>query len=97
MGILSWILMGFIVGLLARAILPGRQPMGVVATTLLGMAGSVAGGLVVSLFTHRHIGYHRSGWIGSIIGAVVLLFIYVVTMRRMHLHRTEPTDRPATV
>jgi uncharacterized membrane protein YeaQ/YmgE (transglycosylase-associated protein family) len=77
MGIIAWIVFGFIVGLIARAVVPGRQSMGLVMTTLLGVAGSLIGGLVASaLWGHGQTGqFQSSGLIGSIIGAIVLLLI----------------------
>jgi uncharacterized membrane protein YeaQ/YmgE (transglycosylase-associated protein family) len=76
MGILSWIVFGFIVGLIARAIMPGRQPMGFVMTILLGVAGSFIGGLVASVITgHPVADFHAAGVIGSILGALALMFL----------------------
>ncbi|HSD22193.1 MAG TPA: GlsB/YeaQ/YmgE family stress response membrane protein [Anaeromyxobacter sp.] len=76
MGILAWIVFGFIIGLLARAVVPGKQGMGLVMTTLLGIAGSLIGGLVASALTGGNAtGFQPSGFIGSLIGAVVLLLI----------------------
>ncbi|MEW5853561.1 MAG: GlsB/YeaQ/YmgE family stress response membrane protein [Myxococcota bacterium] len=76
MGILSWIVFGFIVGLLARAVMPGSQAMGVVMTTLLGVAGSFLGGFVASALTGESpTVFHPAGVIGSILGAIALLFI----------------------
>jgi uncharacterized membrane protein YeaQ/YmgE (transglycosylase-associated protein family) len=77
MGIIAWIVFGFIVGLIARAIVPGKQSMGFVMTTLLGVAGSVIGGLIASAVGAGGdaTGFHGSGFIGSIIGAIVLLFL----------------------
>jgi uncharacterized membrane protein YeaQ/YmgE (transglycosylase-associated protein family) len=76
MGIIAWIIFGFIVGLIARAVVPGRQSMGFILTTLLGIAGSIVGGLVVSaLTTGNAAGFTTAGFIGSLIGAIVLLFI----------------------
>ena len=76
MGILTWIVFGFIIGLLARAVIPGKQAMGLVMTTLLGIAGSLIGGLVASALTGGNAtGFQPSGFIGSLIGAVVLLLI----------------------
>jgi len=49
MGILAWIVFGFVVGLIARAVVPGRQGMGLIMTTVLGIAGSLIGGLVASI------------------------------------------------
>ncbi len=87
MGIIAWIVFGFIVGLIARAIVPGRQGMGFVMTTLLGIAGSIIGGLIASAVWGGPGGigqFHTSGWIGSIIGAIVLLVIagFVMAPRR---------------
>jgi len=76
MGIIAWIIFGFIVGLIARAIMPGKQSMGFVMTTLLGIAGSVIGGLVASAFSGGDAtGFRGAGFIGSIVGAIVLLFL----------------------
>jgi uncharacterized membrane protein YeaQ/YmgE (transglycosylase-associated protein family) len=76
MGIIAWIIFGFIVGLIARAVVPGRQGMGFIMTTVLGVAGSLVGGLVASALAHSDATQlHPVGFIGSILGAVVLLLI----------------------
>lgn len=76
MGIIAWIVFGFVIGLIARAIVPGKQSMGFVLTTVLGIAGSVIGGLVASsLGGGDPTGFHGAGFIGSLIGAVLLLVI----------------------
>jgi len=76
MSILLFILFGLIVGLIARALLPGRQRMGLIATMLLGVAGSFVGGLLGALFTDAQVmEMNTSGIIGSIIGAIVLLLV----------------------
>jgi len=76
MGILTWIVFGFIIGLLARAVVPGKQGMGLLMTTLLGIAGSLIGGLVASALSGGSAtGFQPSGFIGSLIGAVLLLLI----------------------
>jgi uncharacterized membrane protein YeaQ/YmgE (transglycosylase-associated protein family) len=82
MGIIAWIIFGFIIGLLARALVPGRQAMGFVATTLLGTAGSVIGGLIASAFTRSGTGFSPAGFIGSLIGAIVLLLIWGAATKR---------------
>jgi uncharacterized membrane protein YeaQ/YmgE (transglycosylase-associated protein family) len=85
MGIIAWIVFGFVIGLLARAIVPGRQHMGLVMTTLLGVAGSLVGGLVASAFGGGSItGLHGAGFLGSLIGAVLLLVIAGVATRPRH-------------
>jgi uncharacterized membrane protein YeaQ/YmgE (transglycosylase-associated protein family) len=76
MGIIAWIVFGFIIGLIARAIVPGRQGMGFVMTTLLGVAGSIVGGLVASALTGGSAtGLRTSGFIGSLLGAIILLVV----------------------
>jgi uncharacterized membrane protein YeaQ/YmgE (transglycosylase-associated protein family) len=81
MGIIAWIVFGFIVGLIARAVVPGKQGMGFVMTTLLGVAGSLVGGLVASALTGGSAtGFHATGFIGSLIGAVVLLVVAGMVM-----------------
>jgi uncharacterized membrane protein YeaQ/YmgE (transglycosylase-associated protein family) len=76
MGIIAWIVFGFIVGLIARAVVPGEQPMGLIMTTLLGVAGSLIGGLVATALSGGSMGELRGvGFIGSLIGAVLLLVI----------------------
>jgi uncharacterized membrane protein YeaQ/YmgE (transglycosylase-associated protein family) len=81
MGIIAWIVFGFIVGLIARAVVPGKQGMGFIMTTLLGVAGSLVGGLVASALTGGSAtGFHATGFIGSLIGAVVLLVVAGMVM-----------------
>ena len=75
MGIIAWIVFGFIIGLLARAIVPGRQSMGFIMTTLLGVAGSLIGGFIANALSGGTMQIHGAGFIGSLIGAVVLVFI----------------------
>jgi uncharacterized membrane protein YeaQ/YmgE (transglycosylase-associated protein family) len=72
------IIVGFIVGLIARAIMPGIQPLGFVITTLLGIGGSILGGLIARLFSKPAPGssFHPAGFIMSIIGALILLFLW---------------------
>ena len=81
MGIIVTIVVGFIVGLLARAIMPGDQKMGLIMTTLLGIAGSVVasyGGVALGMYPEGS----TAGWIASIVGAIVLLFIYQLVMKK---------------
>jgi uncharacterized membrane protein YeaQ/YmgE (transglycosylase-associated protein family) len=81
MGILAWIVFGFIIGLIARAVVPGKQSMGFVMTTLLGIAGSLIGGLVASALSGgQTTGFQTSGFIGSLIGAILLLVIAGMVM-----------------
>ena len=74
MGIISMIIVGLIVGLLARAIMPGDQKLGIVMTIILGIVGSMVAG-----FLGGAIGWYEpgegAGWIGSIVGAIIVLFV----------------------
>jgi uncharacterized membrane protein YeaQ/YmgE (transglycosylase-associated protein family) len=74
-----YIIVGFIVGWIARAIMPGAQHLGFIMTTLLGIAGSIIGGLIGRLFSKPQPGstFHPAGFIMSIIGAIILLFIWI--------------------
>lgn len=81
MGIIATIVIGFIIGLLARAIMPGDQKMGLIMTTLLGIAGSVVAsyaGVALGLYAPGA----TAGWIASVIGAIVLLFLYGLVTRK---------------
>ena len=79
MHIIWSIVVGFVVGLIARAIMPGAQHLGFIMTTLLGIAGSIVGGFIGRLFSKPAPGstFHPAGFIMSIIGAIILLFIWI--------------------
>ncbi len=74
MGIIGTILVGLIVGALARFLLPGEQKMGWILTCLLGIAGSFIAGFVGQSLGWYAVG-EPAGWIASVVGAIVLLFI----------------------
>lgn len=74
MGIIGTLIVGLIVGALARFILPGEQKMGWIMTCVLGVAGSFVAGFVGQALGWYQVG-QGAGWIGSIVGAVVLLFV----------------------
>jgi uncharacterized membrane protein YeaQ/YmgE (transglycosylase-associated protein family) len=77
MRILSWIVFGLIVGAVARLVMPGRQNIGLLLTILLGVGGSFAGGVLSTvLFGGSGTGVRPSGWIMSIVGAILVLFVY---------------------
>jgi uncharacterized membrane protein YeaQ/YmgE (transglycosylase-associated protein family) len=81
MGILGWIIFGLIVGALAKLVMPGRDPGGIVVTILLGIVGAVVGG-----FLGRMMGFYgpnqAAGYIMSFVGAIILLAIYRMIVRR---------------
>lgn len=83
MGLCGWIVFGFIAGLIARAVIPGEQKMGFIATTLLGVAGSFIGGFLANVLTGGDwFTFRSSGIVGSVIGAIVLLAIAGASRRR---------------
>jgi uncharacterized membrane protein YeaQ/YmgE (transglycosylase-associated protein family) len=81
MGILAWILFGLVVGVIAKLLMPGRDPGGFIVTILLGIAGALLGG-----FVGRMLGFYgpdeAAGWLMSILGAVILLLLYRMMVRR---------------
>lgn len=78
MGIISMIVVGLIAGLIARAIMPGPDPMGWIGTILLGIVGSFVGGYLAKILFHAGTDnpFEPAGIVGSIIGALIVLFIY---------------------
>lgn len=87
--ILGWMVAGLVVGAIARLLVPGRQPMGIFMTMVLGILGAIAGGVIHNLVRFGTItrsdfdvanAWH--GWIFSIIGGVVLLVLYVMVAGR---------------
>ncbi|GAB2901938.1 GlsB/YeaQ/YmgE family stress response membrane protein [Paralcaligenes sp. KSB-10] len=81
MGIISMIIVGFIVGLIARAIMPGEQKLGLIMTAILGIVGAIVAG-----YLGQALGWYTpgqgAGWIGSIIGAIIVLFIYGLVVKK---------------
>ena len=73
---IGWIVFGLIAGFLARAVVPGKDDIGLPMTIALGVGGSIVGGFLFGLFTVGFRGFQPAGWIGSVIGAIVLLVIY---------------------
>ncbi len=81
MAILSWIVFGLVVGIIAKLLMPGRDPGGFIITMLLGIAGALVGG-----FAGRALGFYgpgqSAGWLMSILGAIILLALYRMAVRR---------------
>jgi uncharacterized membrane protein YeaQ/YmgE (transglycosylase-associated protein family) len=78
MGFVSIVIVGLIVGVLARYFYPGPVPMAWWLTILLGIAGSIVGGFVSSLIWRSSDGkFHPAGWIMSILGAMLLLYLWI--------------------
>ena len=87
MGIIGWIILGLLAGLIAKAIMPGEDRGGIIVTTLLGIAGALVGGF---LATALGVGdpidefFDLSTWIAAIVGALIILFIWnAISSRRL--------------
>lgn len=83
MNIIWWLIVGFLAGLLARALVPGDDKMGLAGTTVLGLVGSLIGGFLGNMISDSD-GFSPSGLIGSIIGAVIALLIWRSVGNRAH-------------
>ena len=81
MGIIWTILIGFVVGLLAKMLMPGRDPSGFIITVLIGIAGSL-----VATYGGKALGLYQpgeaAGFVGSLVGAIVLLAVYRLIRRK---------------
>jgi uncharacterized membrane protein YeaQ/YmgE (transglycosylase-associated protein family) len=88
MNILGWVLFGFVVGLIARALMPGRDPMGLVGTTVLGVIGALLGGWI-----GQAAGWYGpedgAGFFAATLGAIVVLGIYNLVTRRSRIARSD--------
>ena len=84
MTVIGWIVFGLVVGALAKLVMPGRDPGGIIITMLLGIAGSLLGG-----FIGRAMGFYgpgqAAGFLMSFLGAVILLMLYRMMIRRRRL------------
>ena len=79
MGIIAFIILGLLAGIIAKALLPGRDPGGIIVTMLIGVAGALIGGFVAgALFDADPLDefFDISTWITAIVGALVLLLAY---------------------
>ena len=86
MGIIAWIILGLVAGVIAKALVPGRDPQGLIITTLIGVAGALLGGfLATRLFDVDGVQgfFNLSTWITAIAGSALLLLAYhLITSRR---------------
>jgi uncharacterized membrane protein YeaQ/YmgE (transglycosylase-associated protein family) len=74
-GILGWIVFGLIVGVIAKLVMPGRDPGGIVVTAFLGVAGALVAGFL-GHFAGLYAAGDPAGFITSVLGAILLLFTY---------------------
>lgn len=90
MGIIAWIILGLIAGALAKFIMPGNDPGGIIVTTLLGIVGALLGGFLASaLFgvSPNDGFFDLSTWISAIVGALIILAIYRAVAGRRAVRR----------
>jgi uncharacterized membrane protein YeaQ/YmgE (transglycosylase-associated protein family) len=84
-GIIAFIILGLLAGVIAKAILPGDDPGGLIVTTLIGIAGALIGGFLASALFNAHPldeFFDLSTWLTAIVGAIVLLLIYRMVVAR---------------
>lgn len=83
MGIVTWIVLGLVAGVLAKIIMPGRDPGGIIITTVLGIAGAVIGGFIgTQLGFGRVSGFEVRSLALAVGGAILLLFLHRLLRRR---------------
>jgi uncharacterized membrane protein YeaQ/YmgE (transglycosylase-associated protein family) len=78
MGVIGWIVLGLLAGIVAKAIFPGSERLGVILTTLLGIGGALLGGLVASLVglgDPVDTFFDLSTWVAAVVGALLILWI----------------------
>jgi len=97
MGIIAWIVLGLLAGLLANVLIPGRRSQGLILTCVIGIVGALLGGWVASKLFHVHSlqgFFNISTWITAIVGAAVLLLIFhVITDRSGRPSRSRRSGR----
>jgi uncharacterized membrane protein YeaQ/YmgE (transglycosylase-associated protein family) len=82
MGILAWIVLGLIAGAIAKALMPGRDPGGIIVTMLIGIVGAFIGGFLGTTITGKGLnGFSLSSIVLAIVGAMLLLWVYRLTTR----------------
>ena len=88
MGIIAFIVLGLLAGLIAKALLPGSDPGGLIVTTVIGVLGALLGGFLAAAFLDAHPlddFFDLSTWVTAILGSIILLLLYrLVTGRRGH-------------
>jgi uncharacterized membrane protein YeaQ/YmgE (transglycosylase-associated protein family) len=81
MNIILFIIFGLVIGAIAKLIMPGKDPGGIIVTAIIGMAGSLIGGLLGRYLLGRGEDY-TAGWLMSILGAIIVLAVYRVIAGR---------------
>jgi uncharacterized membrane protein YeaQ/YmgE (transglycosylase-associated protein family) len=99
MGIIAWIVLGLVAGLIANMLIPGRRQQGLIITCLIGVAGALLGGWLATKIFHIHSlqgFFNLSTWLTAIVGAAILLLAYhLVTSRSGRSSRSSRSRRYA--
>jgi len=85
MGIIAFIILGALAGAIAKAILPGDDPGGIIVTTIIGIVGAIIGGFIAAALFDAHPldeFFDISTWLTAIIGSIILLLIYRLVVNR---------------
>ncbi len=96
MGIIAWIVLGLVAGLIANLLIPGRRSQGLILTCVIGIVGALAGGWVATRLFHVHTlhgFFNLSTWLTAIVGAVVLLLIFHLISERSGASRRSTRSR----
>ena len=85
MGIIAFIILGLLAGLIAKAIMPGNDPGGYIVTTIIGIVGALLGGFLAAVLFDAHPldeFFDISTWVTAIVGSIILLALYRVVVDR---------------
>jgi uncharacterized membrane protein YeaQ/YmgE (transglycosylase-associated protein family) len=87
MGIIGWIILGLLAGAIAKAIMPGDDPGGIIVTTIIGILGAILGGLIASALDIGDLDefFDLGTWLIAILGSLLLLAIYRMVVGRRHV------------
>jgi uncharacterized membrane protein YeaQ/YmgE (transglycosylase-associated protein family) len=96
MGIIAWIVLGLVAGLLANLLIPGRRSQGLIVTCVIGILGALGGGWLATQLFHVHTlhgFFNLSTWLTAIVGAAILLLIFHLFTMRQSTSRGRRTSR----
>jgi uncharacterized membrane protein YeaQ/YmgE (transglycosylase-associated protein family) len=87
MGIIGWIILGLLAGAIAKAIMPGDDPGGIIVTTIIGILGAILGGLIASALDIGDLDefFDLGTWLIAILGSLLLLALYRMVVGRRHV------------
>ncbi|WP_020658635.1 GlsB/YeaQ/YmgE family stress response membrane protein [Amycolatopsis benzoatilytica] len=91
MGVVSWIILGLIAGVIAKILMPGKDPGGCIITILLGIGGAFVGGWIGKTLFHTQLGtfFEARTWGLAILGALVILVVYRLVLGNRKHHRRD--------